>query len=182
MKKIPTLFRRNPERMSSILPEVTPGCEWVIEGEGQATQKLDGSACMIDQQGRFFKRRTMKRGRMPPREFVHCETDPNTGKSFGWVPVEESDRYHAEAFKALEDKGAGSYELLGPKIQGNPERRVSHVLVPHSVLQLLITNVPRSFEGLRGWLAGQDIEGVVFHHADGRRAKIKLRDFELARP
>jgi hypothetical protein len=25
--------------------------------------------------------------------------------------------------------------------------------------------------------AGQDMEGIVFHHPDGRKAKIKKRDF-----
>jgi hypothetical protein len=37
--------------------------------------------------------------------------------------------------------------------------------------------VPRDFDGLREYLAGKDIEGIVWHHSDGRMAKIKLRDF-----
>lgn len=41
---------------------------------------------------------------------------------------------------------------------------------------------PRDFDGLRAWLDGKDIEGIVFHHPDGRMAKIKLRDFGLRRP
>jgi hypothetical protein len=40
---------------------------------------------------------------------------------------------------------------------------------------------PRDFDGLRTWLAGKDIEGIVWHHPDGRMAKIKLRDFGLKR-
>jgi hypothetical protein len=40
---------------------------------------------------------------------------------------------------------------------------------------------PLNFGGLRAWMEGRDIEGVVFHHADGRMAKIKLRDFGLKR-
>jgi hypothetical protein len=31
-------------------------------------------------------------------------------------------------------------------------------------------------------LAGKDIEGIVWHHSDGRMAKIKLRDFGHKRP
>jgi hypothetical protein len=34
---------------------------------------------------------------------------------------------------------------------------------------------------LREWLLDRDIEGLVFHHPDGRMAKIKLRDFGLKR-
>ena len=40
---------------------------------------------------------------------------------------------------------------------------------------------PRMFAGLRAFLAGQDTEGLVFHHPDGRMGKIKLRDFGLKR-
>jgi len=36
-------------------------------------------------------------------------------------------------------------------------------------------------EGLREWFKGRDIEGLVFHHPDGRMAKIKKRDFGLKR-
>jgi hypothetical protein len=46
-------------------------------------------------------------------------------------------------------------------------------------------DVPRDFAGLRSFLAttdsvyapGNPPEGIVFHHPDGRRAKIKRKDF-----
>lgn len=49
MKKIPTLFKREFEnhRVVKVLPEVTPGFEWVLRGEGVATVKYDGSCAMI---------------------------------------------------------------------------------------------------------------------------------------
>jgi hypothetical protein len=38
--------------------------------------------------------------------------------------------------------------------------------------------VPRDLDGLRGWLlAHPQYEGIVWHHPDGRRAKLKHRDF-----
>jgi hypothetical protein len=45
--------------------------------------------------------------------------------------------------------------------------------------------VPRTYDGLREFLATLDsrfapghlAEGIVFHHRDGRRAKIKRKDF-----
>ena len=33
------------------------------------------------------------------------------------------------------------------------------------------------FEGLRQWLNDHTFEGIVWHHPDGRMAKIKKRDF-----
>jgi hypothetical protein len=44
-----------------------------------------------------------------------------------------------------------------------------------------IPDAPRMFEGLRTWLAENDVEGIVWHHPDGRMAKIKARDFGLKR-
>jgi hypothetical protein len=41
--------------------------------------------------------------------------------------------------------------------------------------------VPLTFAGLRDWLlARPHYEGIVWHHPDGRRAKLKHRDFALA--
>ena len=47
MKKIPTLFERVYEnhKIVGILPNVTDGMEWVLNGEGVATIKFDGSCC-----------------------------------------------------------------------------------------------------------------------------------------
>lgn len=49
MKKIPTLFERIYEnhRVVGITPNVTPGMEWVLAGEGTATVKIDGSCCAV---------------------------------------------------------------------------------------------------------------------------------------
>ena len=80
----------------------------------------------------------------------------------------------------------GTYELCGPKVQSNPEREYvesevgpgMHVLIPHGRCLLA---APRDFNELKSWLATQDIEGVVWHHPDGRMVKIKTRDFGLKR-
>lgn len=62
MRKIPRLFvldRVAPERL--IVNSVTPGCEWVLAGEGVATVKWDGTACLWDR-GHLFKRYDAKKG------------------------------------------------------------------------------------------------------------------------
>ena len=63
MKKIPTLYERIFEnhKKVGILPNVTPGMEWVSEGKGIATVKYDGSCCAIIN-GRFYKRYDAKHG------------------------------------------------------------------------------------------------------------------------
>lgn len=49
MKKIPTLFERIfvNHKVTGITDKVTPGMEWVLQGEGIATVKYDGACCAI---------------------------------------------------------------------------------------------------------------------------------------
>ena len=57
MKKIPTLFKRNyiNHCVVETLNEVTEGMEWVLNGEGIATVKIDGSCCAVID-GIFYRR------------------------------------------------------------------------------------------------------------------------------
>ena len=81
--------------------------------------------------------------------------------------------------------GEHSCEALGPRIQGNPLGLEQHLCVPFN-MEVPTYEVPqRDFAGLQQFLAqmesryapGHLAEGIVFHHPDGRRAKIKRRDF-----
>lgn len=184
VKKIPTVFRRDPEDMRRVLPEVTPGCEWVLAGEGVATRKYDGTCCMFDGT-MWWARREVKPGKNWPPGFVVAEHDETTGKTFGWVPMSSSSfaRWHAEAVEndfSIGRPAAETYELIGPKINGNPEQLMSHALIRHSTAEQLEFNT-YSYEHLRDavlWFAETSgVEGVVWHHPDGRMAKLKARDF-----
>lgn len=184
MKKIPTVFERdwNGDR-SRVLDQVHEGCEWVLAGEGVATRKLDGTCCMV-RGNRLFKRREVRDGDKMPADFEKADHDAETGKTVGWVPVGEGpeDKFHRDAWTGADTWPDGTYELIGPKVQGNVEHQQFHLLIRHGVGTAgPIADVPRTYEGLRDWLATQDIEGVVFHHPDGRMAKIKLRDFGIKR-
>lgn len=185
MKKIPTYFERdwNGDR-SRVVNQVYAGCEWVAAGEGVATRKIDGTCCMV-RGNQLYKRRELKPGQQQPPDFELVGHDDETGKSVGWVPVGAGpdDRYHREAWTGCDNWPDGTYELIGPKVQGNPEASQFHLLIRHGGGPAgPVGEVPRDFDGLRDWLAGQNIEGLVFHHPDGRMAKIKLRDFGLKRP
>ncbi|WP_114945959.1 DUF5565 family protein [Microvirga calopogonii] len=182
MKKTPTIFDRdwNGDR-SRVVNKPHPDCGWVFAGEGWPTKKIDGTCCMVSE-GKLWKRRELRKGETPPDGFSLADHDPETEKLVGWVPVGDGpeDRWHREAFARWDSLKDGTYELVGPKVQGNPENYPQHELVAHDSLALN-ADVPRDFDGLRSWLEGQDIEGLVFHHPDGRMAKIKLRDFGLKR-
>jgi hypothetical protein len=181
MKKIPTIFERDWDGdRSRVVDQPHKDCGWVFAGEGVATRKLDGTSCLV-RDGKLYKRREIKKGQTPPADFEIATVDEETGKTVGWVPVGEGpeDRWHREAFRG--DFPNGTYELVGPSVQGNPEKIDAHLLWAHEAAPTY-SDAPRTFEALRDWLAQKDIEGVVWHHPDGRMAKIKLRDFGLRRP
>lgn len=186
MVKIKSLFKRDHEGTRKVYDEVVQGCEWVLNGEGVATRKYDGTCCKIEG-GKIFKRYDAKNGKTPPPGFIPAQDpDPKTGHWPGWVEVSEddpADKYHVEAFKKMIQASKkfnvpvidGTYELCGPKINGNPESFDMHILVPHGDAKLV--DVPRAFEGIKSYLKDRKIEGIVWHHPDGRMCKIKKKDF-----
>jgi hypothetical protein len=193
MQKIISLFQRNYETDRLVRDEVIPGAEWVLAGEGVPTRKIDGVCCMI-RDGKLYKRFEAKDehfcGAKPLPESWEAadERDPNTGKQMGWVLVDEAnerseDRWMLEALRNTfgnRHRDGGTYEFVGPKAQGGIEGFGEHWLVRHGAEAL--DGVPRTFEGIRGYLAARpDIEGIVWHHPDGRMVKIKGKDFGIKR-
>jgi hypothetical protein len=107
-----------------------------------------------------------------------------TGKTVGWEPAGQSSfaKLHAEATSVTLGATAGvwrnpgTYELVGPRINGNPEGYETHLLIFHDGADVL-PDAPRDFDALAAWLHAHPYEGIVWHHLDGRMAKIKRRDF-----
>jgi len=184
VNKIPTIFARdwdgNPRYVTR---EPNPECAWVFDGEGEATVKWDGICVMLDDKGEWWARREVKPGKLPPKWFRPVGTDEETGKTMGWEPMDQNGfaRWHAEALNVSHRLLPGTYELLGPKVNGNPDGFEAHVLMEHGWAPLRLREeakrAPRDYDGLADWLAKWPNEGIVWHHADGRRAKIKRRDF-----
>jgi hypothetical protein len=193
MRKIPTIFLRdwenNPRYVTS---RPNPECAWVFEGAGRATRKFDGTcvryAVAADEEGAegagsagsWWARREVKPGKNPPPGFVEIARDDTTGKIVGWEPAERSSfwKYLDEAIGEAADWAPGTYELIGPKINGNPEGSERHTLVRHGADDL--GAVPLDYAGLAAWLRERPWEGIVFHGSHGRLAKIKRRDFAAA--
>ena len=132
-----------------------------------------------------------------PTAWEAAEETPNlhTGHWPGWVPVGDGpeDRWHREAWVDLRLDAAsgtlpadGTYELCGPKVQGNPHGFKNHLLIVHGDRAPFILSdgdCRHSFDEIRLHLVRLDsIEGIIWHHPDGRKAKIKRKDFGLAWP
>lgn len=189
MKKIISLFQRNYDGDRLVRDEIVPGAEWVIAGEGVATRKWDGTCCMV-RGGKLFKRYDSKHGKQPPSGFEPAQDpDPVTGHWPGWLPVEDKpeDRWHREAWRNSHEiysnpsqiMDDGTYELIGPPINKNPEGLDRCVLVAHGVH--IIADASRSYDSIKAFLSMAAIEGIVWHHPDGRMVKIKAKDFGIKR-
>lgn len=182
MKKTPTIFDRDwAGNKSRVVDKINPAAQWVFDGEGVPTRKIDGTCCLI-RDHKLYKRREVTEEDVGadrvPAGFEVADRDIDTGKVVGWAPVGDGpeDRWHREAFQDWQDNG--TYELIGPKIQGNPEKVNDHRLVSHDAVDLIIDEpFERTFAGIGAFLGSHDIEGIVFHHPDGRMAKIKGKDF-----
>lgn len=180
MDKIPTLFHRNPADMSKVLPDVNPEAAWVLAGEGVPTRKVDGTNIRVTL--RDGKVVGVEKRRNPTREEKAQGAEP------GYVPASEADPSDKHIFAAVKGAdltglpdGAHSCEAIGPKIQGGAESQVPTVYFFRNGPQRL-SDFTRTYEGIRDFLAANVLEGVVWHHPDGRMAKIKRRDFGLRWP
>ena len=186
MKKIPTLFERVFEnhKVVGITRNVTPGCEWVLDGEGEATVKVDGSCCAIIN-GELYKRYDAKKGKKPPIGAIPCcDPDPITGHWPHWVRVDEEnpgDKWFIEAYRNTPKEliKDGTYEAIGPHFQGNPYNMSFDVLYRHGSE---LIDVNRNFEDIGIFLNSHNMEGIVFWKDGEPMCKIKRTDYGLKWP
>lgn len=187
----PTLFEREfkDHNVIKILPKVHPGMEWVLEGEGIATVKYDGSCCAIIY-GEYYKRYDCKKGKVPPEGFIPCcDPDSITGHWPGWLKVDENnppDKWFVMAYEMtvmLENYGMklsdGTYEAVGRCFQNNPYNFTSNKLIKHGKE---IVEIERTFDGIKKYLSEHEIEGLVFWKDGIPQCKIKRSDFGFEWP
>jgi hypothetical protein len=194
MKKIPSIFARDWEKNpDDILPIADPGCDWVFRNEGIPTRKWDGTAHMV-KDGKLYKRYDAKKGKPAPQGGIPCQDpDPITGHWPHWIPVDfnaPDAKWGKEAWdESLKIDGSvlsdGTYELCGPRINANPEHLAMHQLIRHGEERVNFrfngSTVEEWFNEVKTFLSTVNIEGIVWHHPDGRMAKIKKKDFRLPR-
>ncbi len=189
MKKIPTLFERIYEnhKIVGITDKVCDGMEWVIQGEGTATVKWDGSCCAIIN-GELYKRYDAKKGKKPPEGAIPCcDPDPITGHHPHWVKCNKNNPSDKWFFAADANSGYvrsqivpyRTYEAIGPHFNGNSYNLDADVLRPHGTD---VVTVERTFDGIKKYLSENDIEGIVFWLEDTPMCKIKRTDFGFTWP
>lgn len=191
MKKISTLYKKDPSDLGRIINEINPENQWVFEGEAIATRKFDGTSTAIIN-GELYKRYDVKKGRQIPEGAIPCqEADMITGHHPHWLICDvnkQEDKYFFEGLQqtlvnmSLPVLPNGTYELVGEKVQSNPERITGHLLVKHGIEVIDLLSL--DFEYLKEYLSNpdNDIEGIVFHHkSDNRMCKLRKSDFGIKR-
>ena len=153
-------------------------------GEGFATEKIDGTCCLI-KDGKIYRRYDYKKGRTLPRGAIPCQEkpDPITGHFPHWLLCTENDpnaKYYLETFERQKNDNLeeGTYELIGKHINGNPYNLDTDILEKHG--KRILENVPRNYEGIKQYLENHYIEGIVFYRGNGEMCKIKRSDFGFA--
>jgi hypothetical protein len=180
MEKIPTLFIRDPDNMKLVTREVNPDAAWVLRGEGVPTRKKDGTNVRVTVKDGAPK--WVEKRRNPTRE------EKANGAEPGYVVADEHDPsnihiLNAVTYTVYTDWPDGVYpcEALGPKIQGGVESS-RPTIYPFTLAPEILRENPRTFGEISNFLARNEIEGIVWHHKDGRMAKVKRRDFNLPWP
>jgi len=198
MKKISTLFKKDPNDLGRVINELAPENSWVLDGFGIATRKFDGTSTAIIN-GELYKRfdiKLFKRKRGKIIKFTQEQLEAK--KPIGAIPCQEPDKisgHHPHWIKCHRDNPAdkwhfvafdngsfvnGTYELCGEKIQGNPEKVTGHKLIKHGSEIVKLDDF--DYRSIRLFLERNDIEGIVFHHkTDDRMCKIRKTDFGIIR-
>jgi hypothetical protein len=192
MNKIPLIFKRSSNGFCT--DEINPLTQWINKEISTPVRKWDGTCMMFDGKEWFARRQYSSRSSIPS-EFILVEYDEKTGKSFGWEPVENSSfiklwklaiaekPYHCTLFGCDDDYEKGTYELMGPKINGNPENLAEHRLMPHkqspTIGNLSILEPHElTYNMLYNQFMHMPFEGVIFYTKDGKKAKLRRKDFD----
>lgn len=163
-----------------VTPEINPGYEWVFEDPNVlATEKLDGTCvCVVVNGGRV----TALYNRLNPVTLDALVRGPvidgvREANMKGYIPT--ADGYHFG-------------ELMGPEVQKNFLGLEAPLWIPFERVKARwayrsFHEHPKTFEGISEWFEkyifslarshyrGDKVppEGVVFHHPDGRMAKLR---------
>lgn len=198
MKKIPTLFVRDPKNMSLVTREVNPECAAFYETMAIIpTLKMDGTNIRVTlEDGNIVlveKRRNVSREQRAQ------------GEEPGYVVADRNDPADQYIFMAVDggktvygtfcpSNGQHCAEALGAKIQGGvegDEYRLYYFDYDPIKLSDLKRGADFSYDKIRDFLENNVIEGIVFTYLDYDEAsnarvpklcKIKRRDFGFEWP
>lgn len=186
VKKMPALFVIDRIKHQATT-EINEAASWIFTEPSRATIKRDGTSITVTDDGQILARRSVRKGKKAPQGFILAEIDSFTGHSFGLEPMEQSGfaKMFAQA-SAGETLAPGTYELCGPKINGNPENLTEPKLLLHGSDEATeipdMTKMDRNdaFETLKTIFLDyheRGIEGVVWWGSHGKRTKLRVKDF-----
>ena len=177
MKKIPTLYARNPGNRRYVTDELAV----LLPDDSVSTEKIDGTCVMFDGE-RWWARRELRRGGTEPEGWVFVNFDETTGKTIGWEPAERSG-FYKYLIEAVDNETlkveSGTYELYGPKINGNTARVKKHRLYRHGTrIPVYPWNPGWTADVVKRWVLAlpAQVEGIVWWYEDEPIAKLKKRD------
>lgn len=188
MKKLLMIYKRDGNK---VLDDYVDEYKNYDKTKLVASQKIDGTSCLI-QKGKLYKRYDNKKNKEPQQDWIFCYK--NEKHNIYWVPVTHQDRWHIEAWYNFEheyDKQDGTYELIGPKINGNKHNLDKHKLIPHKGLIYGFTHnkhdIPTGNETKETWkhyltnciTIIPNIEGFVLWDIEKMEPMFKIRKKDL---
>lgn len=167
MPPVPKLFKCGED--GKALAELAEGNEWVLEGKGLLTIKIDGQECKVQEGKLFLRLNTFK-----DSTYVLCDRDAPEDKAL-WTAFDTA----RGANVTIPD---GIYIAYGPGIRGNAQNadrpfmfRIApidaHLLISNDQQQTKIrrghgVSVITFFDSIKEEFLGGDIEGLVYHYED----------------
>lgn len=169
MRKIPTIYLRD-ERVtcSPVTGDINSIVNWVFEGQGIATRKIDGINVKIENGIAYERIKPLS------KDYYKAE--------YGKV----NNEYVKKVVESQNWKD-GIYEAYGEGIKNNMENIKGQAMVRILPLDpiLILPHIRLNYRFLMNYLSTHDIEGIVWHNRSEPEtmAKIKTRDFfHLHRP
>lgn len=172
---------------SGLSEETNSENDWVFTDPSTvAYRKLDGaSAAIID--GKIYSRYMSRQRKNTPATVpvdgipAQPNIDEATQTHPYWVPAEAKGqgKHHYNAFINQPNLPDGTYELIGPSINGNVEQAAVNTLVPHDADHLLVelpTELSR--ESLKQLIMSKPWEGLVFRNSNDDMCKLRRVDFK----
>jgi hypothetical protein len=195
MKKIKTLLPKDPTDLGKVIP----GNPTTIDVT-HFSIKIDGTSCLIENgvpycryDVKLFKRKNGKiiktfteeelKSKLPDGAIPCQEPDTKSGHWPHWIPVSETNpehQYILEGFKNLTLCVDGTYECIGPKLQGNPHNEKHHIWIHHQAVELIfpVENwLDNTYETFKSLFENFPWEGLVAYNGSDPVAKIRRTDF-----
>lgn len=188
MNKIPTIFERDWDGNRKVIDQYVEGVTPDLLAECVATEKVDGTNVRLTVRNHTLVRLEKRRNPSKIQKAQGIE-DP------WYVDADEfspNDKWIWDAAKNTDltqvEDGEWSGEACGTNVQGNPIGLDKNTVMFFSLGKNFVPafeDTPTNYEDLKKYLKEKKtlfgetgtIEGIVWHHPDGRMFKIKAKDF-----